>query len=108
MIKLLELLHSVKQEEKEGLIAVDNWRWPDVDHLINMGFEFGDDFHLNTAKDPKITIYRKKELENGSTGKKQEYFYVEEDGRKKKRFKSFNDVIDFFDHYEQPELDKNT
>jgi len=106
MISLLELLHSVRLEEKSGMINVDSWRWPDVDHLINMGFEFGDDFHLNTPKDPKITVYKKKDLDQ-SSGKKQDYFYVEEKGRETKRFKSFNDVIDYFDTYSQPDLDKN-
>ena len=107
MIKLTELLHSIKQEKEDGLVDVDSWRWPDVDHLINMGFDFGDDYHLNTTKDPKITVYKKKEDTEDENGKKEEYFYVEEDDKKTKRFKSFSDVIDFFDHYEQPELDKN-
>jgi len=105
MIKLLELLHSIKNEEKEGLINVDSWRWPDVEHLINMGFELGDDFHLNTPKEPKMKVYKKKDIDE-STGKKCDYFYVEEEKREKKRFKSFNDVIDYFDTYSQPELDE--
>lgn len=106
MISLKELLNSVKQEEKNGLVSMDDWRYSDVDHLINMGFEFGDDFHFNTPKDPKITVYKKKDLDETS-GKKEEYFYVEENERETKRFKSFNDVIDYFDRYEQPILDKN-
>jgi len=108
MIILKELLHSISNEKKEGLISVDDWRWPDVDHLINMGFEFSDDYHLNTPKEPKISIYKKKDEEpDKESGKKQEHFYIEEEKRETKRFKSFNDVIDYFDHYEQPELDKN-
>jgi len=106
MISLVELMHSIHAEEKEGLVDIDSWRWPDVEHLTNMGFEFGDDFHLNTSKEPKITVYKKKDLDE-STGKKQEYFYVEEEKRETKRFKHFNDVIDYFDTYSQPELDKN-
>jgi len=106
MITLKELLHSIDEESKEGLINVDDWRWPDVDHLVNMGFDFGDDFHLRTTKEPHITVYKKKELDEAS-GKKTEYFYVEEDKRATKRFKTFNDVIDYFDTYSQPDLDKN-
>ena len=106
MIILKELLHSIDQENKDGFINIDEWRWPDVDHLVNMGFEFGDDFHLCTPKEPKITIYKKKAVDE-TTGKKQVYFYVEETDKKPKRFKGFNDIIDYFDTYSQPELDKN-
>jgi len=70
-----------------------------------MGFEFGDDWHLNTPKDPKITVYKKKDKNEG-TGKEDEYFYVEEPKRETKRFKEFGDLIDYFDKYEQPEIDK--
>jgi hypothetical protein len=104
-MKLMELLHTMDAENKDGLVNVDDWRWPDVDHLITMGFEFGDDHHLQTNKEPRITIYKKKEKDKD--GKKTQYFYVEEQGREKKRFKNFNDVIDYFDTYSQPELDKN-
>lgn len=106
MITLKELLHSISNEKKDGLVSVDDWRWPDVDHLVSMGFEFGDDYHLRTNQDPKMTVYKKKELDEAS-GKKCECFYVEEDKRATKRFKSFNDVIDYFDSYVQPDLDKN-
>ena len=102
----MELLHSLEEEEKNGMVNVDSWRWPDVDHLVTMGFEFGDDYHMQTSKDPKMTIYKKKEVDE-ATGKKVSHFYIEEDGRKPKRFGNFNEVIDFFDGYSQPELDKN-
>jgi len=105
MIFLKELLNTINSEKKEDLICIDDWRMPDVDHLINMGFEFGDDFHFNTSKDPRITVYKKKDVDEA--GKKHDYFYVEEKDREKKRFKSFSDVIDYFDTYSQPELDKN-
>jgi len=105
MIKLTELLNSISDENKDGLINVDNWRWPDVDHLVTMGFEFADDHHMITAKDPKITIYKKKDTDEH--GKPHDFFFIEEPDKEKKRFKTFNDVIDFFDHYAQPEIDKN-
>jgi hypothetical protein len=106
MISLTELLHSIDEENKEGLINIDDWRWPDVDHLVTMGFKFRDDHHMQTEKPPKITIYKKKSLDE-ATGKKTTYFYLDEPKKKTKRFKNFNDVIDFFDGYSQPELDKN-
>jgi hypothetical protein len=111
MISLVELLHSIDAENKDGLIDIDSWRWPDVDHLATMGFEFDDDYRMTTKKDTKkdgggkITIYKKKDKDE--KGKSQSYFFVEEDERETKRFKNFNDVIDYFDTYSQPELDKN-
>jgi hypothetical protein len=106
MISLTELLHSIDEENKEGYVKIDEWRWPDVDHLVTMGFKFMDDNHMQTEKPPKITISKKKSLDE-ATGKKDSYFYIEEPKKPTKRFKSFNDVIDFFDGYSQPELDKN-
>ena len=85
-MKLTELLNTIDAEATKGLVNIDDWRWPDVDHLITMGFKFKDDHHLETEKPP---------------------FYIEEPKKKLKRFKTFNDVIDFFDTYQQPEIDKN-
>lgn len=104
-MNLTELMHSISKEKKEGYVNIDDWRWPDVDHLVAMGFEFGDDFHMSTSKDPRITIYKKKDTDE--TGKVIEFFFVEEPERENKRFKSFSDVIDYFDTYSQPEIDKN-
>ena len=105
MITLKELLHSIKDEEKNGLISIDDWKWPDVDHLITMGFEFNDDYNMSTNREPKIKIYKKKEKDGSEKG--EEFFFIEEPDRETKRFKTFNDVIDYFDSYAQPVLDKN-
>jgi hypothetical protein len=105
MIKLTELLHAIDDEEKSGLVKIDDWRWPDAEHLINMEFEFADDYRLHTTKDPKITIYKKKSVDKGSKDKTA-YFFIEEEKRGTKRFKNFNDVIEYFDKYSQPELDE--
>lgn len=105
-MKLTELLHAIDEETKEGLVNIDEWRWPDVDHLVTMGFKFKDDHHMQTEKPPKITIYKKKSMDE-KTGKKTSAFYIEEPKQPVKRFKTFNEVIDFFDTYKQPELDKN-
>jgi len=104
-MKLTELIHSIEKENKEGLINVDDWRWPDVDHLIAMGFDFVDDYHFKTKQEPEITICQKKEKDESEKDAK--FFYVDEKNKKSKRFKTFNDVIDYFDTYSQPELDKN-
>ena len=104
MITLTELIHSIGREKKDGLVKVDDWRWPDIDHLITMGFEFTDDHHLATGKEPKITVYKKNETIDG---KETSHFFVEEEGRENKRFANFSEVIDYFDKYSQPELDKN-
>lgn len=106
MITLKELLNSIKDESKEALVKIDDWRFPDIDHLINMGFEFSDDYRLKTPKPPNIIIYKKKEKDI-KTGKAEEVFYVEEESKEKKRFTSFYDIIDFFDRFEQPEIDKH-
>jgi len=105
MINLTELIHAISKENKAGLVNIDDWRWPDVDHLVAMGFEFTDDYHMSTPKEPRINIYKKKDKDE--SGHVQEFFFIEEPDREKKRFKSFNDVIDYFDHYSQPEIDKN-
>jgi hypothetical protein len=105
-MKLTELLNTIDQEAKDGLVNIDDWRWPDVDHLVTMGFKFKDDHHLQTEKPPKITIYKKKSLDETS-GKKSTYYYIEEPKKPVKRFKNFNEVIDFFDTYAQPDIDKN-
>lgn len=102
----MELLHSIDEEAKDGLVKVDEWRWPDVDHLSTMGFKCVDDHHMQTEKPPKMTIYKKKEKDDKS-GNLVSYFYIEQPKRATKRFKMFNDVIDFFDNYRQPELEKN-
>jgi len=106
MIRLTELIHSLDDKKNEGLVNIDDWRWPDVDHLVTMGFEFADDYRLTTGKEPLLTVYKKKDKD--TSGKESEYFFVEESERGIKRFAKFNEIIDYFDHYEQPEIDKNS
>jgi len=119
MISLKEILHIIGDEKKSGLINVDSWRWPDVDHLATMGFGFDGDYYMRTDKDPEMRVYKKKE-NDPVTKKKTEFFYLDEepsnglkepDEKKEKqptkRFKNFSDLIDYFDTYEQPEIDKN-
>ena len=79
-----------------------------------MGFNFDGDYKMKTNKPPIMTVYKKKDDGNGP-----EFFYLKEEPQESdypqkkkkeiplKRFKNFNELIEFFDTYEQPELDKN-
>lgn len=108
MITLKELLHSIKDEEKSGMVNLDDWRWPDLEHLIDMGFEMNGDYKVVTPKEPHISIYRKKEEDlDKTTGKEVNYFYIEDKGRETRKFRTFNDVVEYFESYQQPELTKN-
>ena len=106
MISLKEILHTIGEEKRSGLIKIDSWRWPDVEHLATMGFGFDGDYYMRTNKEPELKIYKKKEIDT-TTGKTTAFFYLEEKDKPEKRFRNFNDLIDFFDTYDQPEIDKN-
>jgi len=105
-MKLKDLVNLILENDNKGLVDVDSWRWQDVDHLITMGFDFADDYSFQLDK-PMIKIYKKIEDAENENSKPEEYFYVIENGKSIKRFKSFNDVVDYFDTYEQPNIDKN-
>lgn len=98
MKKLLELLNILTIEKKKGYVDLDDWKWNDLDHLVNMGFDFNGDYTMK-LDNPKIEIYKKK-LPSG------EYFYLDDDEKGIKIFKNFEDLISYFDHYSQPEIDK--
>jgi hypothetical protein len=63
-----------------------------------MGFDFDGDFAMS-LKDPDIKVTKQK-LPQG------ECFVVEAEKNPPQTFKTFEDVINYFDHYPQPELDK--
>jgi len=108
MISLKEILHIIGDEKKSGLIPIDDWKWPDVDHLATMGFGFDGDYYMRTEKPPRMTVYKKKD--KSPSGENEENFYLEEEGEKSEKkvkvFKIFNDLIDYFDTYSQPEIDE--
>ena len=104
-ILLQELLKLMENEKKDGLVHIEDWRLPEVDYLFNMGFEFEDDYRMSTPKEPHIVVYKKEETDN-STGKKSEAYFIEEPNKSIKKIKDFKDVINFFDTYSQPILDK--
>lgn len=108
-MKLTEILKLIDKESKNGLINVEDWRIQDAEHLLEMGFKINDDYKFSTDRDPKITIYKKREepIEKESKQDIEEYFYVEEESKTTRRFKEFEDIIEYFSKYSQPELDKN-
>lgn len=95
----------MNQKEK-GLIPIDDWKFNEVEHLATMGFDFNSDFYMQTNKEPEMKVYKKNEI--GPDGKEKSFFYLEEPKRAIKKFPDFNDLIDFFDNYSQPSIDKNT
>lgn len=95
-MKLTEILHTLESEKKTNLVNVDSWRWADVDHLLTMGFEPEGDYYLK-LKNPKMTIYR----ENAPEGK---IYILNDEDKGKKTFKNFEGVLNYFNHYDQPEL----
>ena len=102
-MKLTELLNSIDAQKEMGLINIEDWRWPEVAHLTDMGFKIIDEYHMETEKPPKMTIYKKKSKDE-SMGESISHFYIEEPNKPIKRFKSFDEVIHFFDYYEQPQF----
>ena len=95
---LLEILHTIHNERIKGLVNVDDWNFMDVDHLKSMGFDFDGDYVM-TLESPMMKLYKKKHP-------KGEFFYLEEEKGGVKIFPSFDKVVEFFDHYSQPEIDK--
>lgn len=97
-MKLLEILRTIAGDRQSDKVHIDDWKWADADHLKTMGFDFDGDYVMS-LKEPDIKVYKKK-------SPKGECFVVEEKERGIRLFKEFDQVIDYFDHYPQPEIDK--
>jgi hypothetical protein len=97
-MKLSEILHIVSDEKKQGLINIDDWKFTHADHLKNMGFDFNGDYEMS-LKSPVIKVYKKKTPQG-------EMFFVEAEKQGTKMFRDFEEVINYFDHFPQPEIDK--
>jgi hypothetical protein len=91
MIKLSEILHTVKDESKEGFTPIDNWNMLHAVFLEDMDFK-PDGAHHYSLNKPKISVSHKK----GSG-------FIVEDKTKKQvhTFKSFDEVSNFFTNYNQ-------
>ena len=99
MIYLKEILNVINKEKEDGFINLEDWRWTDIEHLLSMGFDIVDDYTLKTKKKPDLIIYKKK-----NTPEEKSKFYIVEPNKPLKRFETFNDVIDYFDSYQQLEF----
>ena len=95
---LTEILHTIQDDKEKGLVNIDDWKWADADHLKTMGFDFDGDYVMS-MKDPAIKVYKKKSPQG-------EIFMVEAEKQQSKAFQQFDQVVEFFDHYSQPEIDK--
>lgn len=98
-MKLSEVLHMVRDEHQKGLVNLDDWKWADLDHLKTMGFEFDGEYTVS-LEHPNIKIYKRKNPDG------KEVFIVEDEDKGTKSFNEFDDIIQFFDSYTQPEIDK--
>lgn len=97
-MKLSEVLHSISAEKQRGLINIDDWKFTDADYLKSMGFEFDGDYTMS-MKSPEIKVYKKKFPQG-------EFFVVESKDNGIKILPTFDSVIEYFDKYPQPEIDK--
>jgi len=120
MIIIKQLLNEIMDNKDDNIASIDNhreWRWSDVDHLINMKFiQSGNYFLLNN---PPIRIHKiikgpyilEEPIENHLyTGNKKLDAPIKSNGMdafnksrqiKKYQFSSFIKLINFFDKYEQ-------
>lgn len=91
MIKLSEILHTVRNESNSGLTPVDNWNLLHATFLEDMNFKADGQYHYSLPS-PNIKISHKKGVG-----------FVVEDKTKKEihTFKDFNEVTDFFTKYQQ-------
>ena len=90
MISLKEILHTAEEEHKNGLIPYEEWTIAETDHLSDMGFKPNGAYCMG-LESPPMLVYRKKEG-----------FYLK-DGKQRKQyhFKSFGELIGYFDNYQQ-------
>lgn len=122
MIKLKKLLKEMDEDKNSNIASIENereWKWPDVEHMFGMKFERKGDsvFVLNN---PPMKVYKMKKgpfvleepIENhmDDDDKKGILPPIKPQGDmafnqskqvKKYQFKSFIDLINFFDRYKQ-------
>jgi hypothetical protein len=91
MIKLTEILHTIRDEAKAGLTDIDNWSIVDADFMLDMGFKPNGHTHYSLTN-PKITVCHKQG----------EGFILDDKTKgEKKTFPKFNDLAEYFTTYEQ-------
>lgn len=99
MIKLKNFLNPKKEEKLDEYNITDfdindGWHWKEVDHLLEMGFEFEGDYRLKMVDKNNmdgntliVEIYKQK-----STGD-----YVMNMNERKYKFKSFKEMLNFIE-----------
>lgn len=91
MIKLAEILHTIRHENNEGLTETDRWNILHAEYLENMDFKADGIYHF-TLHSPRIRV----------SHKKNEGFIVEDISNKQKHtFKKFKELEEFFTNYKQ-------
>lgn len=105
MIKLAEILDSVKEEQKSGLVPLDDWKLTELDYLFDIGFSVDDDYVLMINTNPKLSVRKKKsithELPNGKRVNGEGYILTDKTKHEEHIFPTFTKMIEFFDEYEQ-------
>lgn len=90
MISLKEIIHSVEEEKKSGLINVEDWTLTETDYLSDIGFKPNGDFAMG-LENPPLMVFRKEDGFHLKDGKKKTHLL----------FKKFEDMMEHFDSYEQ-------
>ena len=91
MIRLKEILHTLRTENDDGLTELDKWKATDCMYLEDMGFK-NDGMYYYASKKPEIRISHKKGVG----------FIVEDKANKSKHsFKKFGELEEFFANYKQ-------
>ena len=60
MIIIKQLLNEIMDNKDDNIASIDNhreWRWSDVDHLINMKFIQSGNYFLLNKQTQKLLIY---------------------------------------------------
>ena len=91
MIKLMEILHTIRADNEEGCVPVDSWKITDADFMMSMGFNPNGMCHF-ALKNPEITV----------AYKPGEGFIINDVTKKEKHtVKNFSELMDFFSNYNQ-------
>lgn len=91
MIKLREILHTIKNDHEDNLVSIDDWKISNTDFLNDMGFKPTGVYHFS-LNNPKMQVCCKRGVG-----------FILDDGSKneRKEFKKFEDLIDYFSNYQQ-------
>lgn len=111
-IKLKEILHRLRSENKEGLTELDNWKITDYDFMTDMGFKPDGMYHF-ALKSPHIKIthkknrgfvvedYSKTNIDNKESTDVYDQPQMEENEPHRQTFSTFKELSEYFTNYEQ-------